>query len=83
MLTWLRRFFLGDDRLFLGGNHLNKVIRDNHFHGIPDVGDIVEGPNPCQLVLNYERDGRMVVHFEKEEEETLCRTNQDSTTQAI
>lgn len=57
MLMWLKRLFFGDDRLFLQGSHLARVIRDDRFHGVPDVGQIVDGPTQCQLVLNYERGG--------------------------
>ncbi len=66
MLTWLRRLFLGDERLFLHGSHLASVIRDDRFHSVPDVGEIVDGPNTCILVLDYERDGYIKIHSRKE-----------------
>lgn len=61
MLTTLKRIFFGDDRLFLHGSHLERVLRDDEFHSVPNVGEIVDGPNTCQLVLNYERDGHKVI----------------------
>ena len=65
MLIWLKRLFLGDERLFLYGSHLERVIRDNDFHGVEDVGE-VGIPNLCHLVLNYERDGNMTIYIDEE-----------------
>ena len=67
MLLWLKRLFFGDDRLFLQGSHLARVIHDDKFYSVPDVGEIVDGPNTCQLVLDYERDGSMRIHIGEEE----------------
>jgi hypothetical protein len=71
MLTWLKRLFFGDERLFLSGSHLERVLRDDEFYSVPDEGDIVDGPNRCQLVLNYDRDGSMRLCFESEDSDAL------------
>ena len=74
MLMWLKRLFFGDDRLFLRGSHLARVIRDDKFYSVPDVGEIVDGPNTCQLVLDVERDGTMRIFVGGD-----CASDRDSS----
>jgi hypothetical protein len=72
MLTLLKRIFLGDDRLFLMGSHMERVLRDDEFHGVPDIGS-TEPSNTCILVLNYERDGYIKLHSYHKEEESCSQ----------
>jgi hypothetical protein len=66
MLTWFKRLFLGDDRLFLMGSHMARVLRDDAFHGVPDIGS-TDKANSCILVLDYERDGYVRLTNRQEE----------------
>lgn len=62
-MDWLRRLFLGDDRLFLGGQHLNSVLRANKFHNTPDIGEI----RKFKLFLDYERHGYIKTYIDTED----------------
>ncbi len=73
MLNWLKRVFLPNDDLFLMGSHMARVLRDDAFHGVEDIGS-TERANTCILVLDYERDG--YVRLTNRREEESCNQSQ-------
>lgn len=52
MLAFKRFFFPQDGKCQLSGPHLNRVLRDNHFHSVPDEGEVVSSAVPCKLLIN-------------------------------
>lgn len=52
-MDWLRRLFLGDDRLFLGDWHLYRTIRAEYFHRIK----LESEARRFALYLDYDRHG--------------------------
>jgi hypothetical protein len=60
MLLWLKRLFLGDDRLFLSGSHMNGVFRAEHFHAVKCESEA----RRLTLFLDYERHGKQNLYFD-------------------